>query len=186
MLDSFETEFNWNYKVPKGVNFVLKNVPGCPICQHEEYNTWSAPYFIANVPSDRLIAAAKEFKLVLKDEHIKEHAHHVKATPLIDGDIRTKAIDTMKLIESDLPEQINEKQLLESNLKTLWGRRLYLEKSGQQDTKEYMDTINAIEKHIALKLKLKGEIDDSKVNISLADVIKLPEVGKDGPEPESS
>ena len=170
--------------MPKGVNLILKNIPSCPICQHDEFNAWSAPYFIAKVPSTKLIEAAKEIELVLKDEHIIEHANHIKAIPLIDKDIRTKAIDAMKLIESDLPEKIDEKQLLESNLRTLWGRRLYLEKTGNQGTKEYMDTISAIEKHIALKLKLKGEIDNSVVNVSLADVIKMPQVGKHGPESE--
>ena len=181
MLDFFETEFNWNYKIPKGVNIILDKKPSCPICRNDKFNLWSAPYIIAKVDTNKLIEAAKDFDLIITPEIIISHRKHIDIVPLIDENVRTNAKEAMKLIESDLPEKINEKQLLESNLKTLWGRRLYLEKEGLQNTKEYMDVIGAIEKHISLKLKMKGEIADSTVNISLSDIIKVPKVGKDDP-----
>jgi hypothetical protein len=186
MKDVYEHEFYWHYAVPKGVNYIFHRDENCVICNNDDFNNWSARFIIAGVDMEKLADAAREcFNLQINAEVIIGHKMHFRMVTAYDENLKEESFNKMKLIESELVAPVDERKLLESNLQSLWHRKIILEKIGKQDAKEYIEIISAIKDHIALKAKLKGELQEY-VPIGLADILKIPKVGNDGAGTDNS
>jgi len=170
----------WDYNVPINVNFTVIKDSECSICNSNIISLEdSAPFFFSNIPSDILIDFIyEEYNVNITEEEIIEHKKHIEKKNEKDNDIRNQANEQIKLIESDLPQIIKPEDAMESAIRSLYARKLYLEKTNDYATKEYMTIINSLKGWVEMKLKTENKIVENKESqgISLLDLIKIPKI----------
>lgn len=175
MLEDEINKIEWEHRIPKSVelNFDEKEDKNCPICKNREANVAFSPFILFDVPNEKIIPLMKEyFSLEVDVKIIKEHKNHVVKKSSIDSEIKDRAIEDLKLIESDITSQVDEKKIIESSLRSLFAKKLEFEKKGDTG-KAYRDVMFQLEKWTELKLKTKGKIQESVMTVPLVDLIKF-------------
>jgi hypothetical protein len=177
-LKFLEDELEWKYNIPRSLRFVYNKVENCKICSNSEVNDWIDPYVVAGVPFSELKNILKEhFLFEIEENDIDGHKNHIKTKFYGDDEIKNNIIEQIKQIESDIPRVIDEKQVLESSIRSLYARKLYLEKIGEYGF-EYKTIVSQLKNFLELKLKMKGELVDENVRVSIADLVKLGEINE--------
>lgn len=175
-----ENKLNWDYNIPRSLTygFVKRDTINCSICENMEIAHYTAPFMSSGVPYDdiaRLILL--RFGMEIPEVVIGMHKDHIVCTYIPDGELDRRIMEDMQIIETDTTSPIDMNILMESTIRGLNARRLYLEKTGTYG-KEWTDIIQQLKQWTEIKLKKTGELPDD--DISLKDLIKL----KDTTEPE--
>lgn len=176
MLHYDTKKLRWDYDIPTSIEYIVEVDENCEICKNSLVKDWSSEFIIGNIPYDQIIIALeKYFGFVCTPEMIINHKKHIRTNLITDSELIEESKEQMKLIESNIPRQINEKEALESLLQGLYSRKLFLEKSKEYG-REYIFLTQQLKQAIELKLKMKDELKEDKERVSLTDVIKLFEV----------
>jgi len=189
MLEIEANRLEWNYNVPKSLRylFIEEANTQCPLCKNQEVRNWSAPYIMAGVSYEDLTKILFDyFNFHTTPELIEWHRKHIRVKYNPNNDIRKQAIKEMEYIESDLPKQIDEKQVMESAIRSLQAKKLKMDAAadGEYDVKEYVMVCQQLNKWVELKLKMNKELPESG-NVSLADLIKIGVLADNNAEPKS-
>lgn len=175
MLSALEARTRWDYEVPSTLEFVFIG-EGCKICAQSVIAKFSAPFLVAKVPYNKIIAIIKErFEIDIPEEVLTAHESHVRVSYQTDEELKEKHIDDLRLIQSDaMMEQINEEKVIDSCLRSLYAKMLLMQKSGQDTEDSYLVLLAELGKWADRKVKLKmNEPEDKKETPNLEDVIKI-------------
>ena len=179
MLELETNKLIWEYDIPQSVSYFVNVDEECEICMNPMVRDWASPFIASRVQHDQLMTVMeKSFGFITTVEIIENHRKHIQANILTDKEIQKEFHEQMKLIESDIPKQINEKQALESLIRGLYSRKLMLEKIRDYG-KEYVVICQQLNRAIELKLKMKDELKEPSEQQTLKDVIKLFKVSKE-------
>lgn len=179
MLRDEERKLQWEYNVPFFLEFDFKKTEGCTICADEKVKKWSAPYLVANVPYDKIVyLLQKWFGFKTTEQVLENHRDHIIEVFKGDEDLRNKIIEDMKIIDQELGQEIDEKKVLESTLRSLYARKLLLEKEGKINTREWFEVVSKIIRAVELKAKIKGDIKEGvEQHVSMGDLIDVRALG---------
>jgi len=179
MLRDEERKLQWEYNVPFFLEFRFKDTKECTICANEKIRRWSAPFLVANVPYDKIVYLLKKhFNFVTTEEVLENHRDHIIEVFRGDEELRNKITEEMKLIDQEIGSIIDERKVLESTLRSLYARKLLLEKDGKVGTREWFEIISKIIRTVELKAKIKGDIKEgTKTTIHLGDLIDVKALG---------
>lgn len=173
MLREEEKKLEWEYNVPFYLSFSYKDAPSCTICKAEKIRDWLSPFIVANVPYDKLVFLLKRyFDFETTESIIENHRKHIIASYDPDNDLNDKVIADMKIINAEMGAKIDEKQVLESALRSLHARKLLLEKNANYGG-EWFNVVSKLTKLIELKLKMKGEIKEGETKVNIGDLIDV-------------
>ena len=173
MLQLETNKLIWDYDIPQSLEYLIEPNDQCPICRNTGVKIWSAPFIVANIPYDQIYGVLeKYYGFIATPEMIDEHRKHIRVNIVTDAELEREFKEQMKLIESDTPIQIDEKQVLESLIRGLFARKLFLEKT-QTYGKEYALITQQLKQAIELKLRMKDELKEASEKVALEDVIKL-------------
>lgn len=178
-LKQFLDKLEWENNIPKNVSYLFTG--DCEICKNLAIAKITAPYFVGNVTTKELHILFDNINFPVTDDLINSHREHISATFNRDDKVEKTARKDMSLIESDLPKQIDEKIVIDSTLRGLYARRLYLEQKGKYDEREYKEIVAQLHNFTSLKLKMKGAIKDDDAPLSIKDLIDpkiLEKIGK--------
>ena len=174
-MSTLEARTRWDYEVPSALEFIFVG-KGCKICAHTVIATFSAPFLVAKVPYDKIIAIIKErFEIIIPEEALIVHEPHVRVSYESDEELKEKHIGDLKLIQSDSSmEQINEEKVIDSCLRSLYAKMLLMQKNGQDMEDGYLLLLAELGKWADRKVKLKiNQPQDRKETPNLEDVIKV-------------
>jgi len=187
MLRDEERKLQWEYNVPFFLEFKFKKTESCTICENEKVRKWSAPFLVANVPYDKIVfLLQRHFNFKTTEEVLENHRDHIIEVFKGDEELRNKIIAEMKLIDQEIGQQIDEKKVLESTLRSLYARKLLLEKMDKIGSREWFEVISKIIRTVELKAKIKGDIKEgSETKIHLGDLVDVKSLGinVDGTKP---
>lgn len=173
MLEHELRKMEWDYNFPKTAVYGVNESETCPICKNTILREWIAPLICAKVEYNRInYLTEKYFNFTTTPEMIDVHAKHITVKFEYNKDVEDKAKEQMRLIESDLVIKIDEKAIIESTLRSLTARKLFLENEGNYG-KEYRDIIYQLHRWTELKLKSKGELVDQTMRVTLDDLISV-------------
>jgi len=174
MLEKDEEKLRWNYNICRNAEYKVIKRDNCPICQEEALCDWLSPYLTADVPYDVLSSMVhRNFKMIIDEDCLEEHKNHIIVHHLSDEEVRKKAASDFHLILSDPDNsKVDEKKAMDSVIRSLYGRKLLLEKEGKLGS-EYLATCEELRKYVEMKLKLKKELPEESTKIDLKDLIKL-------------
>lgn len=168
-----EDKLEWDYNIPKSLSYELIEDDNCYLCKDKALGIWTAKYLTANVPYDKILELIDiHFGDIVTREMLLEHKRHIRISFMLDTEIRNKAIDDIKKIESDLGAKVDEKKALESQIRSMYARKIYMESNGIYD-KTYVEINKTLKSLIELKLKMKNELGDHQTKTSLEDIIKI-------------
>lgn len=177
-IKKLENELFFDFGVSRTAEFKTKRVVGCPVCNNKELSDYIGRFISSSVPSDKIRKLVfYKFKVTLLDEDIDEHRPHISCVYYEDEELKDIAVNDLKMIESEIVEDINEDTIIESQIRQLTALAHLARKSG--DIKEYMDCSDKLYKWVILKKKLKQEMPTTTNNVLFGDVIKLATDDKD-------
>ena len=167
-----EIMFDYNIQTTSMFNINVESNPNCPICKNVDIAKESAPFFYSTIPNDVLVEFMKEkYGLDLIEKDIEEHRTHVKL--LHDEELQRKISEDYDLIDGDKSKKTNDDTIIESSIRALYARRLFLEKKSEFG-KEWLETTDKLKGWIELKLKKEKKIDDNpEFSVSFGDLLKL-------------
>lgn len=168
----------FEYNILTNTPFDIISEPSCIICQNKEVARESAKFFFSDIPSDILMNLMTEkFNMALTTQEIDCHKKHVK--PVYDEELKTRAEEDFRLIESDIVKQVNGEDAVESTIRALQARRLMLEKTSDYG-KEWINVCQTLHKWVELKFKKEKKIEDGPgVNVSFGDLFSSDNGEKD-------
>ena len=170
MYDDETDKLFFDYEIPIGREFELTPVSGCPICDNPEINEETAPFFDSTIPLDELIEwVQRNYNITLSEKDCEVHCTHIRA--IYDDEMKQRAKDDMAIIDSDIPKVVNEEDVIESTIRGLYARKLYLEKTGDYGA-EYIKVTQNLHKWVELKLKKEKKIEDTPgTSITFGDLV---------------
>ena len=173
-LIALENKLNWDYNIPRSLTYGFRKRESehCPICENMEIAHYTAPFTTSGVPFDdiaRLILL--RFGFEMPTMVIEKHKKHIICTYIPDGELDKRIMEDMQIIETDTTSQIDMNVLIESTIRGLNARRLFLEKTATYG-KEWTDIIQQLKQWAEIKLKKTGELPDD-TGVTMSDLIKL-------------
>jgi len=169
MLRKLICELEWEFNIPKGLRYHFKG--DCEICKDNKLALETAPYFVGDVGIEKmkLLLSLMNYPYAT-DEIIIEHKKHIKSEFMPDEVVANKINDDMVMISQDLPQKIDEEKVLESSIRGLYARKLYLEKTTDYG-KEYREIVAQLHQFLALKYKVNGKMPEQGDKAKLSDII---------------
>ena len=178
-LKKLEDELFFDFGVSRTMEFTTKPAKDCIICDNSGLSGYIARFISSSSPNDKIRKLAfYKFGISLLDEDINEHRQHIACKYHEDDELKDIALHDLKLVESEIVEDMNEDSIIESQILQLTALAHVARKNG--DIKEYMDCSDKLYKWVVLKKKLKQEMPTSTNNVMFGDVIKLATDEKDG------
>ena len=180
-IEEIEKELYFNCGVSRTIEFVTKRVKGCIICDNKELSDYIAPFISSSASKDKIRKLIYyKFGITVLDEDINEHRPHITCEYYTDDELKTIAVEDLKMLESEIIGDINEDVIIESQIRQLTALAHLARKDG--DSKMYMDCSDKLYKWVILKKKLKQEMPQNTTNVMFGDVIKMeddskPEIG---------
>lgn len=170
MYDDETDKLFFDYDIPIDTEFELSPVPGCPICDNPEINEETAPFFDSTIPLDELIEwIQRNYNITLSEEDCEEHCNHING--LYDEEMKERTKEDMKIIDSDIAKVVDEEDVIESTIRALYARRLFLEKTNEYGA-EWVKVTQSLEKWVTLKLKKDKKIEDTPgTSITFGDLV---------------
>lgn len=173
-----EEEIRWKYRIPTNFNYTFASIKECKICANSEVADYSAPMFTAGVPVEIISGYIKQkFNTLFSIEEMIAHIEHITAVHK-SVDIDAELGKELNMIDGDIKVQINEDIALDSALRSLYYKKVKMDREGA-DPKEYNDNMDRLIKTIELKhrkkLRQKGDAD----RVGIGDLFDIKIVRKD-------
>lgn len=171
-LRSFENKLNWDYNIPRTLSYSITHETGCMICENQDIAHYIAPFMTSGVPYDKVIQLIMlKFGIKVTEDVLAKHKNHIICTYIPDGELEKRIMSDMRIIETDNTSTMDTNVVIESTIRGLNARRLFLEKTNTYG-KEWTDIIQQLKQWTELKLKKLGDLP-SDDDVSAKDLIKI-------------
>lgn len=171
-ISELENELYFDYKISRTITFTRTDEPGCEICGNDVVASYIAPFLSSKAPLNKVQKLLfLKFKLTIDESVLIKHREHINCVYNTDDELKQLGITDLELIESEIPDQINEDNIIEAQIRQLQALGLRYRKEG--DITGVIRCSSLLIKWVELKKKLKSEINTGTQNYKVADIINL-------------
>lgn len=171
-ISELENELYFDYKISRTITFTRTDESGCKICENDVLASYVAPFLSSKAPLEKIQKLLfLKFGVKLDDDVLEGHREHINCVYNTDDELKELGIRDLELIESEVPDQINEDTIIETQIRQLQALAIRYRKEG--DTVGFIRCSSLLIKWVELKKKLKSEINTGTQNYKVADIINL-------------
>jgi len=158
--EKLEKELIFDYRIPLNVIYTIKKDVTCEICNNEELVKYISQFIVSDVPEIKILKLIKlKFNIMLSSEIIEKHKDHIICEICNDRELQNDALNDIALIESDIVQKIDNKKVIESQIRQLYAMELQLKKEGDYSTALQCS------KQLQNWIKMKEEIYNEKKEV---------------------
>lgn len=173
-IKELENELYFDYKISRTITFIRTDEPGCKICEDDEVASYVAPFLSSKAPIEKVQKLLfLKFGNIIDKDILLEHRKHINCVYNTDEELKELGIRDLELIESEVPDIINEDKIIENQIRQLQALAIRYRKEGE--TNGFLKCSSLLIKWVELKKKLKSELVTGTQNYKVADIINLGE-----------
>jgi len=171
-ISELENELYFDYKISRTITFTRTDEPGCEICENDAIASYIAPFLSSKAPLEKIQKLLfLKFDFTTDEDTLIKHREHINCVYNTDDELKELGVTDLELIESEIPDKINEDNIIEAQIRQLQALGIRYRK--EADTIGFIRCSSLLIKWVELKKKLKSELTSGTQNYKVADIINL-------------